>query len=137
MSIQSIIDFANSKPVFEVITAKFENSLSDEREIDFFVLDVKGATTFLQLVSLQKGHSDNLVPAIVFVSGNGFDPTPQTPHQWGGILDRLESRGAQVTYINWDDKLADIPTKTAQLKEEIEFRRRASRIGETAERKEF
>ena len=74
---------------------------------------------------------------IVFVSGNGFDPTPQTPHQWGGILDRLESRGAQVTYINWDDKLADIPTKTAQLKEEIEFRRRASRIGETAERKEF
>ncbi len=55
---------------FEVITAKFENSLSDEREIDFFVLDVKGATTFLQLVSLQKGHSDNLVPAIVFVSGN-------------------------------------------------------------------
>jgi len=55
---------------FEVISSKVEESLSEERAINFFVLDTHGATTYLQLVSLQKDHSDDLVPAIVFVDDN-------------------------------------------------------------------
>ena len=74
---------------------------------------------FLFTASALAGSCTTNYP-IVFVSGNGFDPTPQTPHQWGGILEQLERCGAAVTYINWDNKLADIATKTAQLKEEIE-----------------